>query len=312
MTLFNLPRTGHFKYDYHPLKLQQLHSDAQHLLKIQEAQHHEQMKQAKISQQKLVVFCQKLEAKRKTEKGVESNLKNEMSRLNSTLCEKDEMISKLEEEKARQDEETIALRFQIQERLTGFYYLLVFSILNINLSLKKQLLDDAQLCDTKNDILAKDRLEKISQREEELSKHLKSQEKILAEAETRKTQLQTEIENHILKNTQLLDMVDNLQSKIKGNKSKITSLSNQIKDLKIEKDRLLVYKRSTVLKIENQTDKIEELEKELESSWKIRDRLNNNLRTSKSECNRLALEIETLRQTIETLKLSAVKAEVKI
>lgn len=270
------------------------------------------MKQAKISQQKLVVFCQKLEAKRKTEKGVESNLKNEMSRLNSTLCEKDEMISKLEEEKARQDEETIALRFQIQERLTGFYYLLVFSISNINLSLQKQLLDDAQLCDTKNDILAKDRLEKISQREEELSKHLKSQEKIFAEAETRKTQLQTEIENHILKNTQLLDVVDNLQSKIKGNKSKITSLSNQIKDLKIEKDRLLVYKRSTVLKIENQTDKIEELEKELESSWKIRDRLNNNLRSSKSECSGLALEIETLRQTIETLKLSAVKAEVKI
>ena len=111
------------KYDliYHPFKLQQLHSDAQHLLKIQEAQHHEQMKQAKISQQKLVVFCQKLEAKRKTEKGVESDLKNEMSRLNSTLCEKEEMISKLEEEKARQDEETIALRFQIQERLTGFY-----------------------------------------------------------------------------------------------------------------------------------------------------------------------------------------------
>merc|ERR1711937_1132063 len=259
------------------VQLQQLHSDAQH---------HEQMKQAKISQQKLVVFCQKLEEKRKTEKGVESDLKNEMSRLSSTLCEKDEMISKLEGKKARQDEETIALRFQIQ-----------------------QLLDDAQLCDTKNDILAKDRLEKISQREEELSKHLKSQEKILAEAETRKTQSQTEIENHIQKNTQLLDMVDSLQSKIKGNKSKITSLSNQIKDLKIEKDRLLVYKRSTVLKIENQTDKIEELEKELESSWKIRDRLNNNLRTSKSERNGLALENETLRQTIETLKLSAVKAK---
>lgn len=95
------------------------------------------MKQAKISQQKLVVFCQKLEAKRKIEKSAESNLKNEMSRLNSTLCEKDEMISKLEEEKARQDEETIALRFQIQERLTGFYpasffYLKHKSILNSN------------------------------------------------------------------------------------------------------------------------------------------------------------------------------------
>ena len=75
------------------------------------------MKQAKISQQKLVVFCQKLEAKRKNEKCVESNLKTEMSRLNSTLCEKDDVIGKLEEEKARADEEAIALRFQIQERL---------------------------------------------------------------------------------------------------------------------------------------------------------------------------------------------------
>ena len=105
-------------------------------------------------------------------------------------------------------------------------------------------------------------------------------------------------------------MIENLQKRLKGNKAKINSLTNQMKEANSEKDRLLVFKRSTTLKIDKQVGKIEELEKELESSWKIRDRLNNNLRTAKSERNGLELENETLRQTVETLKLSAVKAGV--
>ena len=49
-------------------QLQALHAAAQNLLKKQEEQHKTQMEGVKRSQKKLILFCQKLEAKRDDDK----------------------------------------------------------------------------------------------------------------------------------------------------------------------------------------------------------------------------------------------------
>ena len=78
---------------------------------VQEKQHSEQLKNYKASQQRLVIFCKKLENKRKEEKNRDQELKEKIKKLNSTLQEKSSIIDMLEEVKGKQEEETIGLRY---------------------------------------------------------------------------------------------------------------------------------------------------------------------------------------------------------
>ena len=146
---------------------------------------HSQLAQSKKAQQKLVLFCQKLEQKRKVEKSHEQQLRNEIEKLNSTLTEKTSQIDQLECEKARHDEEAIALRFQIQH-----------------------MLDEAQLCDTKNHVLSQEKICEISQKEEELDQFAKTHQEQMEHARLAQIRLQQELKSQVEKNSELIkDMV---------------------------------------------------------------------------------------------------------
>lgn len=267
-------------------QLQQLHGDTQNLLRVQEEQHKEQLHNYKKSQQKLVLFCQKIENKRKEEKQNDQLLKSQIKKLNNTLNEKSSAIGKLEADKNRQEEETIVLRFEIQ-----------------------QMLDEAQMCDTKNTVVSKEQEAVATQKEQQINQFIKTNQEQMIVASEKRAALQVELESQIGKNAELVNAYETMQHKYQDIRHRLNQRNELIKKSKDKINKLEIQQNHSLKQTDELNCKVHEMGNEILVMTKARDRANNIVKTIRSDKKSMEVEVETLKNQIESLKLSFVKAK---
>ena len=116
-------------------QLQSLHADAQNLLKKQEEQHKVQMEGVKRSQKKLILFCQKLEMKRDEDKKAFKGLEDELVTMREEIEDKQAEMAQAVERRQQAESECLSLRLELQ-----------------------QMLDEAQMSDTKRDVIREQKM----------------------------------------------------------------------------------------------------------------------------------------------------------
>merc|ERR1712126_70445 len=186
-------------------QLQSLHADAQNLLKKQEEQHKVQMEGVKKSQKKLILFCQKLEMKRDEDKKAFKGLEDGLVTMREEIEDKEAEMAQAVERRQQAESECLSLRLELQ-----------------------QMLDEAQMSDTKRDVIREQKMLQYRDQEAHLNTIIGQQKAELEEWNAKYGILESELKNQIKYSKTVLSKCEEMAEQDKNMKYRLKQKEDQL------------------------------------------------------------------------------------
>jgi len=267
-------------------QLQSLHADAQNLLKKQEEQHKVQMEGVKRSQKKLILFCQKLEMKRDEDKKAFKGLEDELVTMREEIEDKQAEMAQAVERRQQAESECLSLRLELQ-----------------------QMLDEAQMSDTKRDVIREQKMLQYRDQEAHLNTIIGQQKAELEEWNAKYGILESELKNQIKYSKTVLSKCEEMAEQDKNMKYRLKQKEDQLSNWRKKAEHNELALRSHMKRAGQLEAELKDSNVRIATAEKSRDRAILNSKSIRSQNHKLSREINSQKEKLEEHEVEIVKAK---
>jgi len=269
-------------------QLQTMHGEAQNLLKQQDAHHKQQLDQAKKAQRKLVLFCQKLEAKRAEDKAEIERVHVCVETLQQAARQHEDEAQVAVAEKDKSEKECLTLRLELQ-----------------------QLLDEAQMSDSKRSIAHEERFIKQREQSVKIEMTMRQQQCQLQEQADKVITIEDELKSQMKYNKQVLQKCEDFAEGERQSRFKLKQADTQLSQLRKKHDTSESAVRGQMKRIKELELRLADAIGKLEIAEKARDKAILTGRRLRSEKTKMQQKIEAYEHQSQEAELTRIKARFK-